>query len=168
MDQVAATAHTSKPVIYRYFADKTDLYRAVSQRVVGDVFRTLVEVAATNPSSRQIVRAGIEAYLLLLEQNPQLFRFVSAHPLVTDATTGADVDFSTLMAELLAQHFAAELAERGESPALAHPWSEGVVGFIRAASLWWLDHPDAMTRAELSDYLGRVLWSGAAGLYGES
>ena len=29
MDQIAADARTSKPVIYRYFADKTDLYRAV-------------------------------------------------------------------------------------------------------------------------------------------
>src|SRR5581483_1139564 len=41
MDQIAAQARTSKPVIYRYFADKDDLYRAVSNRVVVTVLARL-------------------------------------------------------------------------------------------------------------------------------
>ena len=42
----------------------------------------------------------------------------------------------------------------------AQPWGEAVVGFIRAASLWWLDHPQAMTRQQLTDYLAALLWGG--------
>ncbi|MCU1657870.1 MAG: regulatory protein TetR, partial [Pseudonocardiales bacterium] len=49
MDQIASVANTSKPVIYRYFADKNDLYRAVSLRAVGEVLATLVRVTAANP-----------------------------------------------------------------------------------------------------------------------
>ena len=50
MDQIAAAAATSKPVIYRYFADKNELYRAVTQRVVATVLTTLRAATAANPS----------------------------------------------------------------------------------------------------------------------
>src|SRR5205823_3047059 len=44
MDQIAAAARTSKPVIYRYFADKNELYRAVGERVIAQVVGTLRRV----------------------------------------------------------------------------------------------------------------------------
>lgn len=167
MDQIAAAARTSKPVIYRYFADKNDLYRAVSQRVVGDVLTTLVRVMATNPPPREMIHAGIDAYLGLLEDNPELYRFVAQHPLVGDAPagTGAVVDFSTVVAELLTTQLSAQLRDNGLDPAFAHPWGEAIVGFISAASIWWIDHRDAMTRRQLADYLSALLWGGAAGVY---
>lgn len=48
---------------------------------------------------------------------------------------------------------------------MAHPWGEAIVGFISAASLWWIEHRDAMTRQQLADYLSALLWGGAAGVY---
>lgn len=167
MDEIASVAATSKPVIYRYFADKTELYRAVSQRVVGDVLSTLVQIMATDPSPRELIHAGIDAYLGLLEANPELYRFVLQHPLVAGSTTGeADVvDFSTVVAELLTQQLGAQLRGSGLEPALAHPWGEAIIGFISAASLWWIDHRDAMTGSQLADYLSALLWGGAAGVY---
>lgn len=167
MDQIAAAAQTSKPVIYRYFADKTDLYRAVSQRVVGDVLTSLVRVMATDPPPRELIHAGIDAYVGLLEDNPELYRFVAQHPLVGDAPAGAAtvVDFSTVVAELLTQQLGTQLRANGLDPAFAHPWGEAIVGFISAASIWWIDHRDAMTRQQLADYLSALLWGGAAGVY---
>ena len=53
----------------------------------------------------------------------------------------------------------------GLEPAFAHPWAEAIVGFINAASMWWLDHREAMTRTQLADYLSALLWGGAAGVY---
>ncbi len=160
MDQIAASAHTSKPVIYRYFADKTDLRRAVSRRAVGEVLRSLVEVTATDPPPRELLHAGVAAYLTLLEANPELYRFVAQNPLVDDDAT----DFSTAVAEVLTQQLAMHLAGCDLDPAFASPWGEGMVGFINAASLWWLDHPDVMTRPQLTDYLSALLWGGVAGV----
>jgi hypothetical protein len=34
-----------------------------------------------------------------------------------------------------------------------------------ATSMWWLDHREAMTRQQLTAYLGALLWGGAAGVY---
>jgi AcrR family transcriptional regulator len=166
MDQIAAVANTSKPVIYRYFSDKNDLYRAVSQRVVGDILTTLVQVMETNPPPRELIHASIDAYLGLLEDNPELYRFVVRHPLIAQAAGAVDVvDFSTVVAELLTQQLGTQLRAAGLDPAFAHPWGEAIVGFISAASRWWIDHRDAMTREQLADYLSLLLWGGAAGVY---
>lgn len=162
MDQIAAAAGTSKPVVYRYFSDKDDLYRAVSQRAVGDVLASLLAVTERGPAPRELLHAGVDAYLTLLEANPELYRFVSRHPLVGDADSATD--FSTVVAELLTRHLAEHLAGCGLDPAFASPWGEAVVGFINAASLWWLDHRDAMTRPQLTAYLGALLWGGVAGV----
>jgi AcrR family transcriptional regulator len=166
MDQLAAIARTSKPVIYRYFLDKNDLYRAVSKRVAKTVLATLVEATAANPEPRELMYAGVDAYLGLLEDNPELFRFVARHPLVADpCDVGAPTDFSAVVAELISRQLAASLDAIGLDPALAHPWGEAIGGFISAASLWWLDHRDAMSRVDLADYLTSLLWGGAAGVY---
>jgi AcrR family transcriptional regulator len=42
MDQIARAARTSKPVIYRYFADKADLYRAIVTETAGSWLRRIV------------------------------------------------------------------------------------------------------------------------------
>lgn len=164
MDQIAAVAKTSKPVIYRYFADKTDLYRAVSERVVSEVLATLVQITSTCPPPRELLHAGVDAYLALLEENPELYRFASQTPL-RDGTDERPVTFSTVVAELLGQQLEVHMSEAGLDPGLAHPWGEAIVGFISAASLWWLDHRDAMSREQLADYLSALLWGGAAGVY---
>src|SRR6478609_6793984 len=56
MDRIAADAHTSKPVVYRYFADKTDLHRAVTQRVVGTIIAALRSVTGGAPSAQELIR----------------------------------------------------------------------------------------------------------------
>jgi AcrR family transcriptional regulator len=165
MDRIAAVAGTSKPVIYRYFADKNDLHRAVSQRVIGEVLTTLEQVIATRPEPRELILAGVDAYLALLEASPELYRFVVQHPSIRAADSTRLADFSTVVAELLAEPLAAHLDAVGIDGNLAHPWAESIVGFISAASLWWLDHRDAMTRDQLAGYLGSLLWAGAAGVY---
>jgi AcrR family transcriptional regulator len=159
MDQIAADARTSKPVIYRYFADKTDLHRAVTQRVVGTILAALRAVTAQAPSAQDLIRDSVAAYLALLEQSPELYRFVVGHPHLEDGTT-----FSEVIADLLADQLAEPMRAGGLEPSYAHPWGDAIVGFINSASLWWLDHPSAMTREQLADYLSALLWGGAAGV----
>ncbi|MCW2494811.1 MAG: Transcriptional regulator, TetR family [Jatrophihabitans sp.] len=160
MDEIAAVARTSKPVIYRYFTDKQELYRAVTTRIIGNVMGSLETVIATDPPPQELIHACVEGYLALLEENPELYLFVMAHPQVSDSA-----DFSRLVADMLGRQLAEHLTRGLLDPALAHPWAEAIVGFINSASLWWLDHRDAMNRSQLADYLSALLWGGAAGVY---
>jgi AcrR family transcriptional regulator len=167
MDQIAAAANTSKPVIYRYFADKDELYRAVGARVVREIAQTLLDVG-DDPDPRVLLRTGIDAYLHLIEDHPQRFRFVTQHRVFNEARVGrpAAVESGTgAVAQVLTAALGVQLRGIGIDPVAAEPWGEAVVGFIRAASLWWLDHPEQMSRGQLTDYLSALLWGGGAGVY---
>lgn len=166
MDQIAAVAATSKPVIYRYFSDKSDLYRAVGERVVRQIATALQ--AVHDPSDpRTMLHAAIDGYLQLLEDNPQLFRFLASNRLLTDArpTAPTPAEFSGAVTALLDTALAEQLTSCGLDPSSAQPWGAAALGFIRAAGLWWLDNPQRMTRTQLTEYLAALLWGGAAGVY---
>ena len=163
MDQIAAAANTSKPVIYRYFADKNELYRAVGERVIGQIVATL-RTTSVGDDPRSLLHASIDAYLQLLDDNPQLFRFVTQNRLL-GGDQPAHTEFSGEVSAVLTAALSEQLRACGLDPRAAQPWADAMVGFIRAASLWWLNHPATMTRPELTDYLVALLWGGAAGVY---
>jgi AcrR family transcriptional regulator len=166
MDQIAAAARTSKPVIYRYFSDKNELYRAVGERVISRLVTALRHLPA-EADPHALMQASIDAYLQLLEENPQLFRFLTQNRLLQEARAGEPTaaEFSRPVADVLTAGLGEQLRRIGLDPAGARPWGDAVVGFILAASLWWLDHPGSMTRVELSDYLAALLWGGGAGVF---
>ncbi len=159
MDQIAAVAGTSKPVVYRYFADKADLYRAIGQQMARhllDLIGTAVE-AETDPRRR--LRAGVDAYLSVLDGTPALYRFV--------VNRGGNQlnEFMALVGGLITKELRDDLAARGVHPDAATPWSSAIVGFVRAAGDWWLANPSLMTREQLAEYVSSLLWGGAASLY---
>jgi len=161
MDQIAAAARTSKPVIYRYFTDKNELYRAVGKRIITRIVEALHSVPADS-DPRALMLASIDAYLQLLEDHPELFRFVTQNRLFGEPRS---VEFNNPVSDVLTAALGEQLRSVGLDPAGAQPWGQAVVGFIRAASLWWLDNPGSMTRQQLTDYLGALLWGGGAGIF---
>lgn len=168
MDQIAAVARTSKPVIYRYFADKNDLYGAVGTKVITRIVASLPE-AEQHARPRDIFAAWVDAYLGFLAESPELYHFISRHQPAKDETEtreDAAADPNRLMAAAIGVQLAHGLELIGLNPELAHPWGEATLGFVRSAGLWWIDHPGTMTRAELTDYLTTLLWDGAASIYG--
>src|ERR1700712_1647449 len=82
MDQIAAEAGTSKPVVYRYFSDKADLYLAVGQRVAQEAVDRITAAVDGQPDGRSMVAAGVDAYLRAIEEEPELYRFVINHTLL--------------------------------------------------------------------------------------
>ncbi|RBJ00167.1 TetR/AcrR family transcriptional regulator, partial [Micromonospora provocatoris] len=67
MDQVAATAGVSKPVLYRYFADKAQLWLAVSEVVAARVVAAIAPAVEQVREERALVEATIDAYLSVVE-----------------------------------------------------------------------------------------------------
>jgi len=160
MDQIAQVARTSKPVIYRYFADKRELHVAMGERILANIVAALAAVGGEE-DPRTLMRASIDAYLGLLAEHPELFRFVTQNRTLNEA---GPAEFDSPVAAALTAALGETLRRAGLDPVGAQPWGEAVVGFIRAASLWWIEHPQAMTRAQLTDYLAALLWGGGAGV----
>jgi len=161
MDEVATRAGTSKTVVYRHFTDRTELYVAVCARVA-DVLVGQVRAAMDRADGpRAQASAGIEAYLRLIEHDPEVYRFVVHRPLV-DRPLDADpvADLVSLMGDQAAAVIAAQLRRTGSDTTAATPWGHGIVGLVRAAADNWLARPAGMTREELAGHLTDLAWAG--------
>jgi AcrR family transcriptional regulator len=165
MDDVAAQAGTSKTVVYRHFADRTQLYLAVCARVA-DILSVQVRTAmdrAAHP--REKAAAGIEAYLRLIEHDPEVYRFVVHRPLVDKALTEDPVaDLATLVGDQAAAVIAAQLIRSGKDTTAATTWGHAIVGLVRGAGDNWLTRPAGVSRELLASQLTDLAWSGLSGV----
>ncbi|MGK5740407.1 TetR family transcriptional regulator [Micromonospora sp. URMC 103] len=163
MDQVAATAGVSKPVLYRYFADKSQLWLAVSEVVAARVVEAVAPAIEQVREERDLVRATIDAYLGVLESEPALYRFLmhqSGHPGVHQVIAGSGRRVAAGLARVIGDRLRALGLDAGP----AEPWAYGLVGFVQAVGDWWTSHGQPIRREALTDYLTTLLWSGIEGV----
>jgi AcrR family transcriptional regulator len=160
MDEIAAEAGTSKPVIYRHFGDRPGLYRAVVEKVaqfILDDLRTSVDWEASvdrDDGLGRLIRDLTHGYLRLVQRDPEIYRFVMARPLVDgdltdDPVTGLTMRIGQRVAELL--HAGGLPGDRADT------WGHGLVGCVRAATDQWIragmNRPAADLAADLSALL---------------
>jgi AcrR family transcriptional regulator len=163
MDAVAASAGVSKPVLYRYFADKSQLWLAVRQRAAALVVSAIEPAVAAVREEREVVFAAIDAYLAVIESDPRLYLFVVGQP--GAGWTGDPVaDVVDTVAGGLARVIRDRLRALGLDPGPAQPWAYALVGCVRTVGDWWLRQARPISRAVLTEYLTTLLWSGIAGV----
>jgi AcrR family transcriptional regulator len=138
VDDVARSAGVSKTVIYRYFTDKDELVDAVLARISNAILlpRLLGEIAVEHADDRAGLRAVISAFVALIEDEPELYRFAYAH---AGRSGRADLVAATehQIAEALAAVMSARLADAGRPTDAARTWAYGVVGMVQLAAHWW-------------------------------
>jgi AcrR family transcriptional regulator len=138
VDDVARSAGVSKTVIYRYFSDKDELVDAVLGRISEAILlpRLLGELVIDRADDRERLSAVIAAFVSLVEDEPELYRFAYAHagragrPDLVAATERE-------IAEALGAMMGERLAAAGRPADAALTWAYGVVGMVQLAAHWW-------------------------------
>jgi AcrR family transcriptional regulator len=157
---IAAEAGISKPVIYRYFADKAELHSAVGQWGADLVLEKLLPVIMTPGPVRDRVASACDAYLQVLEEHPQVFLLLVRH-----RTGGSDplADGKVAIAAMLARTIGDSLRAQDLDAAGAEPWAHGLVGLGLSTGEWWLTR-QTMSREAVSRYLTEFVWHAFAGV----
>jgi AcrR family transcriptional regulator len=168
MEEIAAEAGTSKTVVYRHFADRSDLYVAVCSRVAAQLTRKLREAIGSSDEPRQMVAAAVDTYLAFLEADPEVYRFVVSHSPVGAQLGAGGGDpisgLSDLVGAEVGRLVAGFLVRAGQDTAPSAPWGHGVIGLVRAAADWWLRADRPMPRAQLAVHLTDLAWAGLSGV----
>lgn len=168
MDDIAAEAGVTKPVLYRHFADKNDLYTAVGRKVAEELLAVLTTKMDEERETRARVAAVVDTYLASIEAEPELYRFVVRRPILSHGGDDSDTDLAADYATLIARHLTRLIGETmrglGVDSGCAEPWGHGLVGMVQAAGDWWLEER-SMSRASLTEYLTTLIWGGFAGVF---
>lgn len=161
---IAAEAGVSKPVLYRYFADKAELHAAVGAWGTDLVLGRVIAAVLVPAPARDRVTAGVAAYLDTIAEHPQAFLLLTRQHAGGDLLAAGKEQIATKLARMLGD----ALRELGGDTGAAEPWAHAVVGLGSSVGQWWLERR-TMSRAAAAGYLGEFIWhalSGAAAEHG--
>ena len=156
LDDVAAAAGVTKPVLYRHFDGKTALYLALLARHRADLATFAGAVPAAGPLEQRL-RAVLEVWLDYVEAHAyawkMLFRDTGGGP------RGADVPARRPRAGPGdARRMIRTLSERPIPEPELEPLAELLSTGQASLVLWWMDEP-AVSRDTIADAIARV-WHG--------
>jgi AcrR family transcriptional regulator len=164
MDEIAAEAGVSKPVLYRYFSDKADLHVAVGEWGTELLMRRLRPALSEPGSINQRIRRIVDTYFGVIEEFPDLYRFV-VWQTFADRRVGSDPVSAekTQIANSVSRLLGTYLRAFGLDSGGVEPWSHGLVGMVQAAGDWWLER-QSMSREDLTTYVGELIWHALDGV----
>lgn len=165
---IAKRAGITKPVLYRHFADRADLQRAVGEKsaeLLMERIFTALEAADSEADEAALIAHIVDAFLAGIEDEPELWRFVVHHPIErapgVEVVDGAREQIARLLATLIGER----LRSLGLDSGGAEAWAQGLVGMVQSAGDWWLERR-TMSRGALTDYLTTLIWGGVSGVLG--
>ncbi len=161
VEEIAARAEVSKPVVYEHFGGKEGLYAVVVDREVQQLL-SMMRAALTGGPPRVLLEQAALALLDYIESHPDGFRI-----LVRDSPLGsASGSFVSIIGDVASrvEHIlAGEFATRGFDTTYAPMYAQMLVGMVGATGQWWLDarKPD---KDAVAAHLCNLAWNGLSRL----
>src|SRR5215471_8078049 len=158
MDAVAAEAGVTKPVLYRYFHDKSALIEALAERGSQILVEELLPAINAGRPALASVRDGVSAYFCVLDEHPNLYWLLARQPRGGSEGTGPVERNRQFIATALTSVIGDYLKMFGLDSGPADPWAHGITGMVQATGEWWLQRR-SMSRTRVVDYVTQLLWA---------
>ncbi|RBY95216.1 TetR/AcrR family transcriptional regulator [Blastococcus sp. TF02-8] len=138
VEEIAARAQVSKPVVYEHFGGKEGLHADVVDREMQRLLDRFTAALSAPGHPRDLLERAALALLDYIEDDTDGFRVLTRDAPVTSGGG----PFGSLIGEvarkvehLLGAHF----TERGRPAGLAGLYSQALVGMVALTGQWWLD-----------------------------
>jgi AcrR family transcriptional regulator len=161
IEEIAAHANVSKPVVYEHFGGKEGLYAVVVDREMSDLLDRLTR-SLSSGHPRELAEQAALALLTYIEEETDGFRILSRDSSVA-GTSGA---FSSLLNDIANQAeyvLVREFGQRGISTRHAAMYAQMLVGMVALTGMWWLEERKPK-REEVAAHLVNLAWNGLAHL----
>jgi AcrR family transcriptional regulator len=162
IEEIAARADVSKPVVYEHFGGKEGLYAVVVDREMQLLLDRFTSALSTPGSPRELLERAALVLLDYIEDDTDGFRVLTRD---SPATSGAG-GFPSLISEVArkVEHILGEqFSARGYDARLAELYSQALVGMVALAGQWWLD-TRAPDKQEVAAHLVNLAYNGLAHL----
>ncbi|WP_370147387.1 TetR family transcriptional regulator [Streptacidiphilus sp. EB129] len=161
VEEIAAKAGVSKPVVYEHFGGKEGLYAVVVDREM-QLLLDMVTGSLTGGHPRELCEEAAFALLDYIEKSTDGFRIlVRDSPVAQSTGTFASLinDIATQVEDILGLEF----KSRGYDAKLAPMYAQMLVGMVALTGQWWLDVRKPK-KAEVVAHLVNLAWHGLEGM----
>ena len=164
VEDLAAAAGITKPILYRHFASKRELYLAVLEDHLADLIRRLWVALSDSADPRERLRGALQAYFEFVDERPDGYRML--------VEAGARMDPGTrerlgtawdTLADGVARTVGDILRGAGLDATGAPVYARALVGMAQGVAEWWT-RTRRMPKDALADYLLALTWRGFDGL----
>lgn len=163
MDDVAAEAGVTKPVLYRHFTDKADLHLALGQRGTQILFNRLMPALNDELAPVPRIRRVIDAFFTTVEEYPNLYRLLVHQPLKGEPTADIANEDKRLIASAVTTVLGDYMRAFDLDSGGAEPWAHGVVGLVQNIGEWWLER-QSMSKDSVVEYTTTIIWAAIDGI----
>ena len=164
MDAVAAEAGVTKPVLYRYFADKAALVEALGEYSSALLLERILPAIGGDGPAMARVRDGVEAYFGVIDEHPNLYWLVARRDGIEPGQSQPAVNqdkesIANALTAVIGDYL--RLAELDSGA--AEPWAYGVTGLVQSTGEWWLRRR-SMSRTHVVGYCTQLIWAALDGI----
>ena len=165
IEEIAARAKVSKPVIYEHFGGKEGIYAVVVDRESARLLNMIASRLGPDIGARQQVHSSAMAFLDYIEEDPDGFRV-----LTRDSPSGSSGVSGGSMAGLLsdvaakAEEVLAGFFRKSDIPVESAPlYAHALVGMIVHVGAWWAE-VRSPKKEEVAAHLTALCYLGLARL----
>lgn len=157
VEEIAAKAGVSKPVVYEHFGGKEGLYAVIVDREMEAIVgRIAARIATGTPRMR--FEGAVVAFLTYAKEQPDGFAI-----LTRDAPPGQSrrgmTNVITDLSERVGDIFEMELARIGMDKRVSPIYAHALIGMVTQVGLWWAENPQ-LPVDQVARHVAAMGWMG--------
>ena len=157
VEEIAARAKVSKPILYGHFGGKEGLYAVIVDREVEYIMKRITEAVESGTPRARLERAA-HAYLKYVEERPHGFAVLQR-----DAPQQRSGEMPALMYDLadrISDVFAEQLRAAGYDTTSAPVYAHALIGMVAFVGQWWTESTDPPPIESVASHLVALAWMG--------
>jgi len=158
VEEIAARAKVSKPILYDHFGGKEGLYAVVVDREMEYILNRMAE-AVTSGSPRARLEKATLAYLTYVRERPQGFA-VLLRDAPQQQLNGSMPALMYELADRIGDVFTEQFREAGYDPKSAPIYAHALVGMVAFVGQWWTEGDKPPSVETVASHITALAWTG--------
>ena len=158
VEEIAARAKVSKPILYDHFGGKEGLYAVIVDRELEFILSRIAN-AVTSGSPRARVEQATLAYLSYVRERPLGFA-VLLRDAPQQQLSGNLPALMFDLADRIGDVFTDQFQKAGYDPESAPIYAHALVGMVAFVGQWWTECSEPPTVEHVAKHIGALAWMG--------
>lgn len=158
VEEIAARAKVSKPILYDHFGGKEGLYAVIVDREMEYILNQIAE-AVTSGSPRARLEKATLAYLTYVKERPKGFA-VLLRDAPPQQLNGGMPALMYDLADRIGDVFTEQFREAGYDPKSAPIYAHALVGMVAFVGQWWTEGDKPPSVETVASHITALAWRG--------